>query len=143
MFYTAPEAELPLPTALAPGGERAWHWVELGLSIPYFLATVRHSDESEALRHERTMMFCDVGAIVQLAKDSCDGFKLVRVALFSPGYMNGTGTYQLNQLAEVWQDPASGEQRFLLADGTRLEMQVTRAARVKMGFKRIFAMPPH
>lgn len=143
MLYTAPEAEFPLPTALAPGGERAWHWVELGLSIPYFLATVRHSDESEALHHERTMMFCDVRAIVQLAKDSRDGFKLVRVALFSPGYMNGTGTYQLSQLAEVWQDAASGGQRFLLADGTQLETGMTNTTRSKKGFQRILALPAH
>lgn len=143
MFYTAPEAELPLPTALAPGGERAWHWVEFGLAIPYFLATVRYSDEGEAIRHERTMLFSDVKAIVQLAKDSRDGFKLVHVALFSPGYLNGSGTYQLNQLAEIWQDSASGEQRFMLADGTRLETGMTGSARAKKCFRRILALQAH
>ena len=52
MFHTYPFAELPLPVDLAPNGERAWHWVELGIMTEYFFATaIAETDEGVFGRH--------------------------------------------------------------------------------------------
>ena len=41
MLHTYPDAELFIPKGLANNGERVWQWMEFGLCIPYFLATIQ------------------------------------------------------------------------------------------------------
>lgn len=120
MLCTHPDAELPFSSALALNGERAWSWVELGLKIPYYFVTVIFTDEDVKL--ERQMIFSDLRTIQELAANPPAHVHLKRVDLLSPGYMNGSSGYQIAQLSEVWQ--ASGEQRFIMADGAELNLHM-------------------
>ncbi|MHB1493898.1 MAG: hypothetical protein ACYCUY_00385 [Acidithiobacillus sp.] len=122
-------------------GERIWGWVEMALNIPYFLATVLLTEESD-LTMERNLVLSDVRAIVELADASDEDCQLVRVGLLSPGYMNGTGAYQLNQLEEIWQEPDSGGHRFVLANGASMEMFLSAEPVDDERFERIFSMSP-
>lgn len=137
MLYTHPDAELPFSSALAPNGERAWSWVELGLKIPYYFVTVLITDDDVKL--ERQIIFSDLRTIQELAANPPAHVHLQRVDLLSPGYMNGSSGYQIAQLSEVWQ--ANGEHRFIMADGAELNLHMDGKRIPKSRFLRILHVP--
>lgn len=138
MLHTSPEAELPVPSALAPNGERVWSWVELGLKLPYYLVTVLFTDDDD-VKLERHLIFSDLSAIQELVANPPAHVHLQRVDLLSPGYMNGSSGYQLAQLSEVWQ--ASGEQRFIMANGAELNLHRDGKRISKSRFLRVLDVP--
>lgn len=138
MFHTSPEAELPFLSALAPYGERAWSWVELGLKLPYYFVTVLFTDDND-IKLERHLIFSDLRALQELVANPPAHVHLQRVDLLSPGYMNGSSGYQLAQLSEVWQ--ASGEQQFIMANGTELNLHTDGKHISKSQFLRILDVP--
>lgn len=138
MFHTSSEAELPVPLALAPNGERVWSWVELGLKLHYYFVTVRITDDDD-MTLERHLIFSDLRSLQELVANPPAHVHLQRVDLLSPGYMNGSSGYQLAQLSEVWQ--ASGEQRFIMADGAELNLHTDGKRISKSQFLRIINVP--
>jgi hypothetical protein len=119
MFHTYPYAELPLPVGLALNGERSWHWVELGIKSEYFFATaIAESDEGVFNRH---LWFSHINEVIDMINCSGKQFQLTRLDIFSPGHMNGQGTYQLDQISQVWCDKHMPcNKRYLLANGNVL-----------------------
>lgn len=117
MFHTQPEAELRLPLGLAPLGERSWHWVELSIQIPYFLLSVNVEIEECTIR--RHYIFSHLRDALGFIAASRDIAKDLEIGLLSPGYMNGSSSYQLGQVKEIWECRGGHEQMFVMSDGAR------------------------
>lgn len=124
VFHTYPNAEFPIPRALASNGERSWTWMELACCVPYFFATVqfRTTDDQETT-YVRHYWLSHIDSVLDLAMQSAElGSECgcVRVDLFSPGYINGKDVYQLDQLKEIWRHRENLNLCFVLADGRKL-----------------------
>lgn len=120
MFHTYPEAELPIPLSLAPNGERAWYWIELGIKTTYFFvtATIQTDEGDEFTRH---LWFSEIAPVVEIACQSGTKMHFVRLDLFSPGHVNGGEGYRFDQVRQVWRHKKDGATLcFHLADGTTL-----------------------
>lgn len=117
MFHTHPEAELTLPPGLAPFGQRSWHWLELPLQIPYFFISI--NVENEECTFRRHFLFSQLRDALSLIGASRDVFKNLEIGLLSPGYMNGSNSYQLGQVKEIWECRGGYEQMFLMSDGAK------------------------
>lgn len=117
MLHTFPEAEAFLPKALTTGGERLWHWVELGLAIPYFLLEVLTETEDGPLT--RHIVSADVGMVLHTANTPNENVRLLSASLLSPAYVNGTDGYALSRLSELWSADEDGlmDLLFVLDDG--------------------------
>lgn len=120
MFYTSPEAFLPIPKLFGFDASKAWRWVEFGLNMPYFLLTLRISDgDSEIEQH---LMFCQIEDLMAYAKQLGGNAVIREIGLLSPGYMNGTENYQLGKLKEVWKaKQQSINFVFVMTDGQKLQ----------------------
>lgn len=118
MFHTHPEAELALPPGLAAFGERSWHWVELSLQIPYFFLSV--NVETEEGSFGCNYIFSQLKDAMGLIASSGDTIKDVEIGLLSPGYMNGSSSYQLGLVKEIWKCRSGYEQMFVMSDGAKL-----------------------
>lgn len=117
MFHTHPESELTLPPGLAPFGQRSWNWVELSLQIPYFFLSVNVETEEGSFR--RHFIFGHLRDALSLIAASRDVFNGLEIGLLSPGYMNGSSSYQLGQVKEIWECRGGYEQMFVMADGAK------------------------
>lgn len=118
MFYTHPDAEFALPPALSPFGERSWHWVEFSLQIPYYFLSVSVATEDGSFR--RHFLFSQLRDVLGLIAASKDGFKEIDIALLSPGHMNGSSSYMLGRVKEIWERRGGHEQMFVMSDGATL-----------------------
>ncbi|GEM_PF-5882183 len=117
MFHTHPEAELTLPPGLAPIGQRSWHWLELSLQIPYFFLSVNMETEEGAFR--RHFLFSQLRDALSLLAASKDVFNDLEIGLLSPGYINGSSSYQLGRVKEIWECRGGYEQMFVMSDGAK------------------------
>jgi len=116
MFHTYPEAELSIPIGLAPNGERSWYWMELGIMTAYFFVTVQiETDEGDSFT--RYLWFSQIDPVMQIAHQLGKRLHLFRLDLFSPGYMNGSDGYRLDQVKQVWRSKSKPTTlRFHMAD---------------------------
>ncbi|MFH1493366.1 MAG: hypothetical protein ABIG70_01035 [Pseudomonadota bacterium] len=118
MFDTHPEAEITLARSFSPSGQRSWHWVELSLQIPFFLLSVNLETEEGCFRRE--FLFSQIKDALGLISASRSIIDRLEIGLLSPGYMNGSNTYQLGRVKEVWKRRNGHEQLFVMADESRL-----------------------
>lgn len=117
MFDTHPEAEITLARAFSPPGQRSWQWVELSLQIPFFLLSVKLETEEGSIRREFLFsQIKDALGLISASRNIMDGLE---IGLLSPGYMNGSNTYQLGRIKEVWKRRNGHEQLFVMADESR------------------------
>lgn len=124
MIHTLPSAELPNLAARQARGERTWSWVELGLPIPYFLASQREVTPEGNLVRE--FLISRLAHLLSLANQCGPDRQLVGVGLLSPGYMNGTDQYQLGAVRAIWRSRSNPlKQRFEMTDGTQLLFDIT------------------
>lgn len=117
MFHTHPEAELIFPLGLASFGERSWYWVELSIQIPYLFLSVNVEIEECTIR--RHFIFSHLRDALGLIAESRDIAKDLEIGLLSPGYMNGSNSYQLGQVKEIWERRGGREQMFVMSDGAK------------------------
>ena len=111
MFHTYPEAEQPIPIPLAPSGERAWHWVELGLNIPYYLLELVVGSEPDfMIRHIST---ANLEVVTETFHHAPSHTRRRSVSLLSPDYVNGSKGYQLDRVAEIWSPNPDAPSRLL------------------------------
>lgn len=119
MFYTSPEAEVRVPKPLAPNGERSWRWVELGLQIPYFLLSIQISNEETEM--VRRLVLGQLQDVLDIASQQSESFQVIDLGLLSPGYMNGSESYQLGTIKEIWGAKETGQPTvFVMADRSKL-----------------------
>jgi len=124
MFHTYPEAEQFIPQPLAQHGERAWHWVELGLNLPYYLLElVVDTDGVPMVKHITT---ANLEVVTEASKHVSEHTRLRSVSLLSPGYVNGSDGYQLDRIAEIWSPNPTDRSRllFVLADSRTLRFRL-------------------
>lgn len=118
MFDTHPAAEITLARAFSPSGQRSWQWVELSLQIPFFLLSINLETEEGAIRREFLFsQIKDALGLISASRSIIDGLE---IGLLSLGYMNGSNTYQLGRVKEVWKRRDGHEQLFVMADESRL-----------------------
>lgn len=127
MIHTLPRAELPNFAANTARGERSWSWVELGLPIPYFLASQRVvTPEGDLVRE---FLISRLDQLLSLAAEESPELQLIGVCLLSPGYMNGTEHYQLGPIKAIWRSRSNKlKQCFDMMDGTQLLFDITHGA---------------
>ncbi|PLX74184.1 MAG: hypothetical protein C0607_11695 [Azoarcus sp.] len=100
MLHTLPDAEAVLPENLTTGGEQLWHWVELGMCVPFYLLEVRSEAEGETIiRH---ILSADVRMVIHTANTPNDNVTLLSTKVLTPGYVNGTDGFALYTLNELW-----------------------------------------
>ena len=124
MFHTYPEAEQFIPQPLAQHGERAWHWVELGLNLPYYLMELLvDADGVPMVKHITT---ASLEVVTEASKHMTGHTRLRSVSLLSPGYVNGSDGYQLDRIAEIWSPNPTDRSRllFVLADSRSLRFRL-------------------
>lgn len=118
MFHTQPEAEHKFLSAIDPNGEKSWRWIEFGLHIPLFLVSGDVEIEECTLGCDR--LFGQLGDVLNLMNTSRGTLANIQIGLLSPGYMNGSNSYQLGNIKEIWQHPEGHHQLFVLDDGAKL-----------------------
>lgn len=97
MFLTLDHAELPVG-ALLKGG-RTWRYVEYLASFPYF--HVSALDLSEGGARPTALLIHTVEDLLDLADAEHQGWKIQQVQLVSPGPMNGTGDWRMEELMAI------------------------------------------
>lgn len=124
MFHTTPSAEIPFLSNLYNDGGRSWRWVELGLQIPYFLAFLQKIVGHDA-EIQQQVMLSHLDDVLELASLHDSNLHVTEIWLLSPGYMNGTDTYRLGRINEIWQGKTCrGRHMYVMEDGVRLNFQI-------------------
>ena len=98
MFIARAHCAMPIDAELRRNGLTLWSAVEFGLEMPWFHATIQFDDEGVV--RNRTL-FTVVAFNLTDGMPPLPKAKLIEVSLMSPGYLNGTGTWQLAPLREV------------------------------------------
>jgi len=118
MFHTQPEAELKFPRVMNSFGERSWQWIEIAIHIPLFLVSgdMKLVDGTVG----RDWIFGNIRDVLNLIDTSSGTSINLQIGLLSPGHMNGSNSYQLGKVKEIWRHPNEPSQLFVLVDGTKL-----------------------
>jgi hypothetical protein len=94
-----------------------WNWVELGVNAPFFMLEIASQTEGDFVTHRMT-------SNINVLRDhvgTSDAGVLKRVFLLSPGYVNGSDTFQLDALDSVCLSPSNPmKMLFKLTDGRTL-----------------------
>lgn len=99
-----------------------WDWVELAVNAPFFMLEIASpAEDDEFLTH---IMTSNLNVLRTHAGTSEAGV-LKRVLLLSPGYVNGSDTFQLNALESVLSSPGNPmNMLFNLTDGRSLHFSL-------------------
>ena len=106
MFITRENYKSPISALLTGKGEAGWTATELALQRIWFLV---HIEESEHDGHgvvatPRTMLLFDLKSVEDLmGSNNRDGHRLKSVYIVTPGYINGSDNWKMDQLRAVWQ----------------------------------------
>ncbi|MCY1290128.1 hypothetical protein D9M70_392550 [compost metagenome] len=97
MFLTFEHAEVPVGALVK--GAHSWRYVEYISSYPYFHVTALDRDgEGERLT---TLLIYTVPDLLDLAASESQGWLIQQVQLVSPGHMNGTGQWKMEELGAI------------------------------------------
>ncbi|ETF06177.1 hypothetical protein ABW53_04965 [Stutzerimonas stutzeri] len=97
MFLTFDHAEVPMG-ALVRGGH-SWRYVEYPTTYPWFHVALIEFDGAE---HRSTTFYVyDLTDLIELADSTEHQLQIERVLLVSPGHLNGTGNWQMDELIEI------------------------------------------
>jgi len=100
MFETTEAAELPISEIMASFGSRAWEYVQLRLNMPWFYVNCRVSYLDGPQLNEM-MLLSTPDKLCELKKSTA--LEILEVYLVTPGTLNGTNYWQMEQLVQVWQ----------------------------------------
>lgn len=116
MFFTTyPHAENKFLSSLNTEDERSWNWVEFSINTPMYLASADYTEDGLTLG--RTFIFGNLRDLFGFLESTGSEYSNFAVSLLSPNYLNGTSSYQLAVLKEIWIEPCSDAQLFVLGDG--------------------------
>ena len=109
MFLTMEHAEVPVGALLK--GAHMWRYVEYMTARPWFhVAVLEHHDD---FIRPTIYMLKDLEDLLELAGAKEQGWEIKRVHLVSPGDLNGSGDWQMDELKEILQ--VHVEENFSLA----------------------------
>lgn len=97
MFFTFDHAKVPTG-ALLQGGH-SWRYVEYPTDFPWFHVALTEFDGAEY--RSTTFHVYSAADLVELAESDTHQLRIERVLLVSPGYLNGTGNWQMDELLEI------------------------------------------
>lgn len=119
MFQTHHSAKFPIQH---DPNFSLWNWVELAVDAPFFMLEIASkTDEGDFVTHRMTSNI----NVLRGHAASSDTDVLKRVLLLSPGYLNGTDTFQLDDLDSIFSsqsDPMN--MLFKLTDGRALHFSL-------------------
>lgn len=123
MFCTHPDGEMPIPAVFNDRSENWWSYVKLPLFVPYF-QLVCGTLAAESDGSAQTFFFPTIDQVLMVLSDP--GTNVSSVQIVSPGYMNGTGIWQIDVLKAVYRGVESRSEDlkqyahvYVVADGLR------------------------
>jgi hypothetical protein len=106
MFITNDASRSPVSDFICEPGNTGWIAAELTLQQNWFLACLEQSEVIEGddeLSCERTMLFTDFRSVEQLIDTGPQhGIRLKSVHIFTPGHVNGSDAWKMDQIGKVW-----------------------------------------
>lgn len=105
MFLTRAPFLSPISSLFCEPDENVWTATELVLQQTWFLAYFEQSEtlEEDEFACARTMLFAEFSGVEQLiglAPES--GIRLKSVHILTPGHVNGTDNWKMDQIGAVW-----------------------------------------
>lgn len=102
---------------------KLWDWVELGVNAPVFMLEIAtKTDDGNVITH---IMTSSIDVLRRHVKAPDMGL-LKRVFLLSPGYVNGSNSFQLDVLEQVLTAPDQPlDMLFKLMSGKTLQFSLT------------------
>jgi hypothetical protein len=99
-----------------------WNWVELGVDAPFFMLEITsETEDGDFVTHRMTS---NVKVLRDHVGTTSAGI-LKRVFLLSPGYVNGSDSFQLDSLDSVFSSPDNQiDMLFNLTDGRTLHFHL-------------------
>lgn len=97
MFLTFDHAEVPMG-ALVQGGH-TWRYVEYPTTFPWFHVALTEFDGAEY--RATTFHLYNADDLIELVESTEHQLQIERVLLVSPGHLNGTGSWQMDELLEI------------------------------------------
>lgn len=99
MFETHNNAELFLPKALAPNGERLWSYVGMHVHVPWFY--IEYAVDHENMKLRTVLFLSSVEQLKSLTEQ--ENIEITQAHVVTPGYVNKTGTWKMDRLKQVVQ----------------------------------------
>jgi hypothetical protein len=119
MFITRENYKSPFSALLTGKGEAGWTATELALQRIWFLVDIEDLGYGgqEAVATRRTLLLFDFKSVEELMGSSTrKGHRLKSVHIATPGYLNGSDNWRMDQLRAVWQGREHIEGEELLMD---------------------------
>lgn len=113
MFITRDAFKSPAAALLLGKGEFGWSVTELALQQTWFLVQLEEFDAvgDSDLTHDRTLLLFDFQSVEQfILSGGENNLRLRSVHIVTPGHVNGSNSWQMDQLRAVWQgrEPVDG-----------------------------------
>lgn len=113
---------MPIPPIFDDGSECWWSYVKLPLFEPYFQIVCGSLGESRGSL--QTLFIQTIDQVLSILRDPV--IDVTSVQLVSPGYMNGSGSWQIDELCAVYRGIESQSEDFtqyaflyVVANGSR------------------------
>lgn len=106
MFITREAYKSPASNLFSSSGDIVWSMAELALQQIWFLAHLEEVDAENAdgYANNRTVLLFDFETIERFLQSDQDGrIRLKSVHILTPGHINGSDSWQMDQLRAVWQ----------------------------------------
>lgn len=97
MFATVESAEIHLASPFSSDGNRFWSYAQIDLHAPWFY--VEYMVSESGISASSMLLLSTVDQLVNFSKRP--DLQLTQVHLISPGYLNNTGSWQMNSLKEI------------------------------------------
>ncbi|MBB6157645.1 hypothetical protein HDC30_004896 [Pseudomonas sp. JAI115] len=115
MFITHRQAEVNGSLAMLDPDHQGWHFVQKHLMSPWFHTTIARCEEG--LEVYDVLFVGNLEALVSVLAPREKECQVKSVQLVSPGWLNGTGDWRMEMLAEVAQSQDGTSLQFTLRDG--------------------------
>lgn len=119
MFQTHRSASFPIQY---DPNVSLWNWVELGVDAPFFMLEIAfETEDDDFVTH---IMTSNIN-VLRAHTGTSEGGVLKRVFLLSPGYVNGSDSFQLDALESVFLSSKNPmNMLFNLTDGRTLHFSL-------------------
>jgi len=105
MFISLPHSEEFVPPTLLPQGGKAWRALELAITLPWFILTVRESwidPKGKRMNQCRTLMLCWDSDLSEMIQNS-PADRFVALQCIVPGHVTEDGKWRLRSVHAVWE----------------------------------------
>lgn len=137
MFRTNVSAQLPWLNDQT----MLWRWVEIVAVNLHFLVTVHQPETQSDSEFNTTLIFSNLNDALAIINEPENTFEVVRMDLLSPGHQNGSNGFKLGQLSEIWMEKETGKQRYVFADGSRMETKFAGSTNSPVNYEKVLSLP--